>query len=55
MSLQRHDHHLKDAIINIAGDDADPPKNESPNVKPPSMRLASARASLVRRASSVWL
>ena len=54
MSLQRHDHHLKDSIINIAGDDADPSKNESPNVKPPGS-VPRKRASVARSAGIISL
>src|SRR4029079_16366173 len=54
MSFERHDHHLKDSFINIAGDDADPPKNEGPNVKTPCS-VRRKRASVARSAGIISL
>src|SRR4029079_12605784 len=54
MSFERHDHHLKSSIINIAGDDAGPSKDESPNVKTADS-VPRRRASVARSAGIISL
>ena len=51
--MLRRKHHLRDSTINI-GDDADPPNNESPNVKPPGS-VPRKRASVARSAGIISL